>query len=197
MYAKDKPLTEKLDYFAAASGIVFAFYYTFIRLFFIFPSPSRSFNPTRTRQWLFTPWTIICALTYLVHITYLSLLPRFDYSYNIIFNLSLGLTHNFLWILYSLPSWLTLFRRYPSPTVEPTHRPAFAWKAAAMVLLTTAASALELWDFPPWKRVIDAHALWHAATAPLCVMWYNFLVQDALDEGWCSAKGKERAITIE
>lgn len=77
--------------------------------------------------------------------------------------------------------------------MSPTHRPRFAWKAAAVVGLTTVASALELFDFPPWRRVLDAHALWHAATAPLAVTWYWFLVEDALDEGWSDAKGKGRA----
>jgi hypothetical protein len=39
-------------------------------------------------------------------------------------------------------------------------------------------------DFPPWGRVVDAHALWHLATVPIAVMWYDFLVLDALDDGW-------------
>lgn len=34
------------------------------------------------------------------------------------------------------------------------------------------ASALEVFDFPPFWRTFDAHSLWHAATVPLGVVWY-------------------------
>jgi hypothetical protein len=65
-----------------------------------------------------------------------------------------------------------------------SYRPAHASTAALAVALTTAATALELIDFPPFGRAIDAHALWHLATVPLAVMWYDFLVTDAQDAGW-------------
>ena len=57
-------------------------------------------------------------------------------------------------------------------------------KAFVFVLLTTAATALELFDFPPWMFIIDAHALWHLSTVPITKSWYDFLVEDALDDGW-------------
>ena len=47
---------------------------------------------------------------------------------------------------------------------------------------------LELFDFPPWWRVVDAHSLWHLATAPLAVLWYDFLINDAIDAGWKELK---------
>jgi hypothetical protein len=34
------------------------------------------------------------------------------------------------------------------------------------------ASALEVFDFPPFWRTFDAHSLWHAATVPLGFLWY-------------------------
>jgi hypothetical protein len=40
--------------------------------------------------------------------------------------------------------------------------------------------SLELLDFPPILRVLDAHAAWHAATIPLALAWWDFLVKDAL-----------------
>lgn len=46
------------------------------------------------------------------------------------------------------------------------------------------AMSLELLDFPPLGRILDAHALWHAATVPIGVLWYDFLIEDALDDGW-------------
>lgn len=41
------------------------------------------------------------------------------------------------------------------------------------------AAALEVWDFPPYERIFDAHCLWHAATMPLGYVWYLFWALDA------------------
>ncbi|PWN91531.1 Per1-domain-containing protein [Acaromyces ingoldii] len=55
-----------------------------------------------------------------------------------------------------------------------------------IVFLLLAASALELLDFPPILRALDAHALWHLATVPLASMWYGWLIEDARE---CVASG--------
>ena len=34
---------------------------------------------------------------------------------------------------------------------------------------------LELGDFPPILWTFDAHSLWHAGTAPLCLLWYRYV----------------------
>lgn len=177
MALPDKPLTEKLDYFSAALTILYALYTTVIRLFHMYP-------PTPTSRWPFPLrlWTLFCATLFLGHISYLSLLPRFDYTYNIIFNVIVGLSHNVLWLAYSLPTSLSFFKRYPHSTSA--DRPRAANKAALLVLLTTAATFLEVFDFPPWKRVIDAHSLWHLSTAIIAPFWYQFLVEDSLERGW-------------
>ncbi|KAG5651719.1 hypothetical protein H0H81_007689 [Sphagnurus paluster] len=101
-----------------------------------------------------------------------------------VFNLSIGLTHNALWLLYSLP--ISVIRRFPS--MPKTYRPSYIRKATVFVALTTAATALELFDFPPWGRIIDAHSLWHLATAPIALFWYDFLVEDALEGSWREQK---------
>ncbi|KAG6837238.1 hypothetical protein H0H93_012632 [Arthromyces matolae] len=100
------------------------------------------------------------------------------------FNLIVGLTHNALWLVYALP--VSLIQRFPSEAKS--YRPKYANKAAVFVVLTTVATALELFDFPPWGRIIDAHALWHLSTAPIGLFWYDFLVEDALDSGWTSQR---------
>jgi hypothetical protein len=46
-------------------------------------------------------------------------------------------------------------------------------------MATTAAMSLELFDFPPYYRVIDAHSLWHLATIFIARGWYGFLIRDA------------------
>lgn len=102
------------------------------------------------------------------------------------FNLALGLSHNLLWLLYSFPQSLSFFKRFPYSSKK--YRPLYAYKAALFVALTTAATSLELFDFPPLGRILDAHALWHLSTAPIAKFWYDFLVEDALDGGWRASR---------
>ncbi|KAJ6606174.1 Per1-like protein [Mycena vulgaris] len=187
-HTRDLAITERLDYFSAALTILYSLYYTVIRLFHLYPTPRRNRltlstpDPPPGSSPMHKAWSLLCILVYLGHVSYLSLLPRFDYVYNIVFNMIIGLTHNALWLLFSLPASISVFRRFPSR--PKSYRPAFVTKAGVFVALTTAASALELFDFPPIARVIDAHSLWHLATAPIAMMWYDFLVQDARDESW-------------
>ena len=185
----DLPSTEKLDYFSAAAAILYALYYTVIRLFHLYPVDQHRLTAGHrpsSKSTVLVAWTVICACAFLSHISYLTLLPHFDYTYNMIFNLVVGLAHNLLWICYSLPPRLSVIRRYLGR--PRSYRPAHAAKPAIFALLTTAATALELFDFPPWGRIIDAHSLWHLATAPIAIFWYDFLVQDACDEGWRFSK---------
>lgn len=169
-------------------AILFGLYFTVIRLFHLYPIPERTrltttpinASPSQPRTIIYRIWTIVCAITFVGHTSYLSLLPRFDYTYNMAFNLTLGLTHNALWLLYTLG-----LGRFPAHRGA---RPPHAGKAALAVGLTTAAAALELFDFPPWGRAVDAHALWHLSTAAIVPLWYAFLVEDALDDGWRAVK---------
>jgi post-GPI attachment to proteins factor 3 len=184
----DLPSTEKLDYFSAAATILYAFYAVVVRFFHLYPLPPTRLStskvppssPTHSRAWVI--WTSVCALTYLGHLTYLLSLSRFDYTYNMAFGVGVGIAHNLLWTAYSLPSRWTVLRRFPFKPF--TYRPPYVSKAAVFVALTMAATGLELFDFPPWRRTIDAHSLWHFVTVPISIMWYNFLVEDATDDGW-------------
>ena len=185
LWYADLPITEKLDYFSAALAILYGLYYTAIRLFHLYPTDRHRLTTSAvsvpySRRYVL--WTCLCTFAFLAHIAYLSLLPRFDYTYNMIFNLAVGLTHNLLWVAYSLPAPLNIIRRFPA--LPRSYRPRCASMPAMFALLTTAATALELFDFPPWGRIIDAHSLWHLATVPIAVYWYDFLVEDSLDEGW-------------
>lgn len=182
---KDFPITEKLDYFSAALTILYALYYTITRLFHVYPSPPASrltlaSNPTTT--WKRNLLACVCLFIFLAHVSYLTLLPHFDYAYNIAFNLTLGLTHNALWVMYAMPASLSIFQRFPSR--PKSYRPRFTNKVAVFLVLTMAATCLELFDFPPWARIIDAHSLWHLSTAPIALKWYDFLVEDSLDPSW-------------
>lgn len=41
------------------------------------------------------------------------------------------------------------------------------------------AMLLEVYDFPPYQGLVDAHALWHASTIPLSFLWWSFIRDDA------------------
>lgn len=68
-----------------------------------------------------------------------------------------GLLNSFGWILWCHK------HRYKS----------YVWKCAASVIVVNVLLLLELWDFPPWKFLIDAHALWHLGTVPVPLLWYR------------------------
>jgi len=180
-HTRDTPLTEKLDYFSAALVILYALYMTGVRLFHLYPGTPAFPGRSGRRRAFFHSWRAIAAVAYVAHISYLGMAQRFDYTYNVMFNLILGLIHHVLWLQFALPGSSPLARYAAMPG---SYRPAHAGTAAMTVALTTAATAFELFDFPPWARVLDAHALWHLATAPLAVLWYDFLITDAQDAGW-------------
>ena len=48
----------------------------------------------------------------------------------------------------------------------------YVWKCAASTIAVCVLLLLELGDFPPIWWTLDAHALWHAGTAPLPLLWY-------------------------
>ncbi|WVF71027.1 hypothetical protein IAT40_005824 [Kwoniella sp. CBS 6097] len=188
-HARDKPWTERLDYFSATITIAYTLLYTFIRIFHLqTPLPHSSSR-------LLLPVAAAVSFLVLGHFTYLLSFPlgQFPYGYHTKFNLVLAGVHNVLWILWSLSF------KYPYPTIKlggrtigfpkpypPNHplttkpRPKEAATPLILVLLTTGAMAFELLDFAPVFRVIDAHSLWHAATIPLTIAWWHFMVEDSI-----------------
>ncbi|KAG8990037.1 hypothetical protein FRB90_001959 [Tulasnella sp. 427] len=196
-HMRDKPKTEMLDYFSAALTILYSLYVAVIRLFRLYqPARLHLQQPasygTRRPSWLPPQhvlrqlWGALCILLYLAHVIYLSVIPRFDYSYNVIANLVVGVLHNLLWLSYSFPFFP--FQRFEFK--PQSYIPEYGWKPAALAIGMTLATSLELWDFPPWGFVIDAHSLWHLATVPLTWWWYRFLAEDAMDSGWASGRSK-------
>ena len=182
----DTPGTEKLDYFSAGLAILYSLFYTVVRLFHLYAPPQRLVvsHSSTPRSLLLFSWGVMCLTAYVFHVSYLSLLPRFDYTYNMTANLLVGILHNLFWITYSFPS----LPIRPFPLRPRGYHPKHAYKAVLFAVLTTCATALELFDFPPWWRIIDAHALWHLSTVPIVSFWWSFLISDALDEGWRGGK---------
>lgn len=238
-HTRDKPWTEKLDYFSAASVMLSGLFLAICRLFRIAPG---------TRAFTFVLRTTIAA--FILHVLYLSF-GRFDYGYNMTANVVVGLAHNLLWLLFSVrPATFAFSPASPgvagstaaerrsalraskprSPLITPSnssasvsasasssaasshsehhhpHTPPAPVVASSSVLTRnsmssresrrvlqlllaamTGAALLEVLDFPPLWRAVDAHCLWHLATVPLAHFWYIWLIEDAracVGSGW-------------
>lgn len=175
----DKQITERLDYFSAAFAMLCGLFYSVVRLYHLYDSPRTSSR----NAWLI-PWASLCVLLFTAHVAYLTSLPRFDYGWNMKVNIAIGLTYNLLWISYALPyPPYTRFLSKPN-----SYRPPFVLSPLFLGLAMIGAVCLEIFDFPPWWRVIDAHSLWHLATVPIVIFWYRFLLLDALDPAWMEEK---------
>ncbi|CAO3622467.1 unnamed protein product [Cunninghamella blakesleeana] len=157
-HARDTSLTEKLDYFSAGLLILYSLYFAILRLFYIKQAPL-----------LFTLIFMVC---YFMHVFYLSVI-RFDYGYNMLASVVVGLLQLSLWVGWSI-------RQYISSSCS-TRRP-FAYLAFLSVVGVAIAMSLELLDFPPLWRVFDAHSLWHLSTIPLMYLWYQFVLLDTNHE---------------
>ncbi|GFZ15276.1 Per1-like family protein [Actinidia rufa] len=53
------------------------------------------------------------------------------------------------------------------------------WKLWAVVIGDGLAMLLEIYDFSPYWKLIDAHSLWHAIAIPITFLWWSFIRDDA------------------
>lgn len=88
---------------------------------------------------------------------------RFDYGLNMTASVVVAAITNLMWCVWAARQGCCSAR-------HPT-----AWKAPAAAMLLSAMAMLELLDFAPIGDLVDAHAMWHLATIPLCFAWYSFL----------------------
>uniref|UniRef100_A0A2I3HUZ4 Post-GPI attachment to proteins factor 3 n=1 Tax=Nomascus leucogenys TaxID=61853 RepID=A0A2I3HUZ4_NOMLE len=142
----------KMDYFCASTVILHSIYLCCVRTVGLqHPAVVSAFRAL-----------LLLMLT--VHVSYLSLI-RFDYGYNLVANVAIGLVNVVWWLAWCL--WNQ--RRLPHVR-----------KCVAVVLLLQGLSLLELLDFPPLFWVLDAHAIWHISTIPVHVLFFSFLEDDSL-----------------
>jgi hypothetical protein len=160
-HTRDFAVTEKLDYFAAGASVLYGLYYTPIRIF-------RLDKKVPVKQSLLRLWTMTCIALYTCHVLYLTIWS-WDYTYNMAANVAVGIVQNLLWTIFS-------YRQYQKSGKTWAMWPGLivAWLIMAM--------GLELFDFPPWGGMIDAHSLWHLGTVGPTIWWYNFLVKDAQED---------------
>ncbi|RMD43184.1 hypothetical protein DV735_g1942, partial [Chaetothyriales sp. CBS 134920] len=157
-HTRDFSITEKLDYFAAGASVLYGLYLSVVRIF-------RLDRPAPAIQSILRAWTVLCVLLYAAHVTYLTAWS-WDYTYNMAANVAVGTVQNLLWSWYSVKRYRKLHKLWA------------AWPGMIVAWITLAMS-LELFDFPPLGGMIDAHSLWHLATAAPTAWWYSFLIKDA------------------
>ena len=154
-HARDFPLTEKLDYFGAGANVMYGMFLAVIRILRLDEESPRH-KPALRRLLIAT-----CILLYTVHVCYLSFWS-WDYTYNMIANIVVGMIQNVLWTGFSIV-------RY-----QKSQKMWTAWPGM-IVLWIILAMSLELLDFPPWHGLIDAHSLWHLGTVIPTAWWYRYV----------------------
>ncbi|GEM09392.1 ribosome biogenesis protein tsr1 [Rhodotorula toruloides] len=197
-HTRDVDWTERADYFAAAGTMVAGLWVAVVRIqgWYASASKGKTLAPSQRRAAL--AWTAALVALFLVHCAYLGLSDRFDYTYNMRFNVLVALLTIALWSLWSraqsrLPTPSNFSRRQLSsyPSARSRFRAPHYLSPLPPLLLLPALTALELLDFAPLGpfglRLLDAHALWHASTVPVVSLWYTFLVRDVR---WIDGQGE-------
>lgn len=193
-HTRDVGWTEKADYFAAAGTLLVGLWAGAVRMMGWY-SLSRTGStpatlPFSSTRPAFFAFTLALVLFYTLHLSYLLSTPRFNYTYNMLFNVLLALCTITLYASWTLsqsrlPNPSNFSRRQLSsyPSARARFRAPHYLSPLPPLIALPALSALELLDFPPvglgtGLRLLDAHALWHLATIPVVVAWYRFLVKD-------------------
>ena len=151
-HTRDFNLTEKLDYFGAGASVLYGLFLAPVRIF-------RLDKADTVKQSMLRTWTLLCILLYALHASYLSFWS-WDYTYNMAANVAVGFTQNLLWSGFSIVRYRKMQKTWA------------AWPGLIVAWVILAMS-LELFDFPPFWGMVDAHSLWHLGTVVPTVWWYR------------------------
>lgn len=154
-HTRDFPVTEKLDYFSAGLSVLYGFFFATVRIFRLDKPSNKSIRLVLT---------VICTALYLAHVSYLSFI-KFDYGYNMMANVIVGALQLIMWSVYSFSQFAKT-------------RQLWSLMPFGLCVTISAAMGLELFDFPPYMFMVDAHSLWHAATVVPCFLWYTWMRKD-------------------
>ncbi|XP_009615087.1 uncharacterized protein [Nicotiana tomentosiformis] len=148
-HSRDMDFTEKLDYSSAVALLGFSLIISILRSF--------SVKNEAARVLVAAP---LLAFT-VTHILYLNNY-QMDYGWNMKVCVVIAVSQLLIWAIWAGIS------RHPS-----------RWKLWTVVVGGGLAMLLEIYDFPPYQGLVDAHALWHATTIPLTYIWWSFIKDDA------------------
>lgn len=159
-HARDTRLTERLDYCCADAVMALGFICATSRMLaepWLWGLSHRLATRIRNLVIILT----VLALSY--HIHYM-LAIKFDYGLNMTRCIALGAMTSLIWII-----WLVLVRKQDHPAAR---------ILIVFLILAYAALLLEVLDFPPIFKLLDAHSLWHLCTIPLTFIFYRFIIVD-------------------
>ncbi|CAH9099857.1 unnamed protein product [Cuscuta epithymum] len=148
-HSRDVDITEKFDYSSAIALLGYSLILAILRSF--------SVRDEATRVMISAP--ILAFIT--THILYLNNY-KMDYGWNMVVCVVMAVAQLVIWAVWAGVS----------------HHPS-RLKLLFVVVGGGLAMLLEIYDFPPYKGLVDAHALWHATTVPLTYIWWSFIKDDA------------------
>lgn len=154
-HTRDTPFTQRMDYLSAFSLILFQFYSLFARVFW---------THKRSTAYL-TTIGVVFLWFFLSHASYLAT-NSFDYRYNMIVNISVGIMTVACWLVWGFKKYYVDGREY-------------FWRCLLSVALFGITALLEVLDFEPIYFFFDAHSLWHISTVFIPFIWYKFLIDDS------------------
>ncbi|CAO2834388.1 unnamed protein product [Amaranthus hypochondriacus] len=148
-HSRDTDLTEKLDYSSAVAILGYSLIVSIMRSFQVRDEAARVMVAAPLLAFIAT------------HILYLNNY-KMDYGWNMKVCVVMAVVQLLIWAIWAGVS------RHPS-----------RWKLWFVVVSGGLAMLLEIYDFPPYEGFVDAHALWHATTIPLTLLWWSFIKDDA------------------
>ncbi|KAI5477829.1 Mn2+ homeostasis protein [Pseudohyphozyma bogoriensis] len=162
-HTRDVSWTEKADYFSAAASTLYGLWLVLDRMLGMYA--------VRGKRWRKLTQVVFVGV-FAAHCGYLVSRERFDYGYNMLFNVVVGVSQILLWSAWSLSHL----------TIPASQRPPHYLSPLPIAFCLLAFTSLELLDFEPvpsdW-RLLDAHALWHFSTIGVVKLWYDsFLKRD-------------------
>lgn len=173
-HVRDFILTERLDYFSAGLTVLYSFYTCFNRVF-VYPLMVRDKKESQQAAVAIrVVLSLTCIVAYFSHVYYLQFV-RFDYGYNMLANVVVGIIQTLLWIYHGISDYAA-----HTGNNEKGPRKSEGWRLwpVYLVLSILAAMSFELLDFAPFLGLIDAHALWHAGTVLPTYGWYAYMKKD-------------------
>ena len=152
-HARDVDLTERLYYLSTSAQAVYGLYYAPIRVFRLeYPERLGGYAGAILRF-----WTTLCVSAYAALFAYQVL--WFDRPVIIAATVVLEIAAAAIWTAFASYRFLITDELWT------------AWPAFISGL-NIAVLGLRSLDFPPWRRVIDAHAVRHLASAVPIFWWY-------------------------
>jgi len=167
-HARDVKISEAGDYYFATSQIFFSVFLAIIRL---------AGRKKRTRSVVGFVVGLSLTVFYARYVWFMENV-LFDYGYHMKINLGGGVLHLLVWVCWVF--------------VGDGKARAYRWKCLRFLGLLLLAALCEVFDFPPFFGLLDAHATWHGLTIPLVPMWYQFWASDAEYEVAYSSSLKEK-----